>query len=249
MSAEGLISEKVCGICGEDCSGRPRTKDAKGQYYCMACYEDAKRRQKARASRPKPHARRPKPVDDGLDMLAALADAQDAAPAIEELRTCGGCNMPLDRGVVVCTRCGYNMSTGRRAPAPKVVAAAKPKKAPKSRSESRSAAATEVGTVVGALGVGLPVLILGGLFLMAMQNPEGALLYFAVQGLYAVVVAILVLVAAFRHSVGTGFMTLCVPFFALYFVYSVNQSPGLKLMFTISLVSGSMGAAFGRPGG
>ncbi len=35
---------KICVICGEDCSGRPRTKDPRGHYYCLTCYEQAKHR-------------------------------------------------------------------------------------------------------------------------------------------------------------------------------------------------------------
>ncbi len=36
--------KKICVICGEDCSGRPRTKDPRGHYYCLPCYEQAKRK-------------------------------------------------------------------------------------------------------------------------------------------------------------------------------------------------------------
>ena len=38
---------KICVICGEDCSNRPRTKDARGRYYCMACYEQQRQKQQA----------------------------------------------------------------------------------------------------------------------------------------------------------------------------------------------------------
>jgi membrane associated rhomboid family serine protease len=37
----GSASTKVCVICGEDCLNKPRTKDAKGRYFCKACYERA----------------------------------------------------------------------------------------------------------------------------------------------------------------------------------------------------------------
>jgi len=32
-------TEKLCVICGEDCSTRPRIKDKQGRYACRACYE------------------------------------------------------------------------------------------------------------------------------------------------------------------------------------------------------------------
>lgn len=46
--------EKVCKLCGEDCSDRKRVKDPKGSYYCRTCYEDAIRRIKARRAAQEP---------------------------------------------------------------------------------------------------------------------------------------------------------------------------------------------------
>ncbi len=37
--------QKPCGLCGEECAGRPRTKDSSGQYYHNECYANAKRAQ------------------------------------------------------------------------------------------------------------------------------------------------------------------------------------------------------------
>ncbi|MEM9082773.1 MAG: hypothetical protein AAGB34_04190 [Planctomycetota bacterium] len=34
------MSEKICRLCGEDCSDRPRIKDAKGHYACKACAKE-----------------------------------------------------------------------------------------------------------------------------------------------------------------------------------------------------------------
>jgi hypothetical protein len=45
-----------------------------------------------------------------------------------------------------------------------------------------------------------------------------------------------VVIAAFRESVGTGFLTLCVPFYALYFVFSVSESDTLKLLYASAVV-------------
>lgn len=41
-------NEKICGICGRDCSNDPRTKDPKGRYFHRSCYEEAARRQAER---------------------------------------------------------------------------------------------------------------------------------------------------------------------------------------------------------
>ena len=35
------VNQKVCRICGQDVSGKKRTKDAAGHYYCQPCYDAA----------------------------------------------------------------------------------------------------------------------------------------------------------------------------------------------------------------
>lgn len=45
---------KICGICGQDCSHMPRTKDTHGQYFCVGCYAVAVRRRTARRIHPAP---------------------------------------------------------------------------------------------------------------------------------------------------------------------------------------------------
>ncbi len=46
--------EKLCKLCGEDCSERKRVKDPKGSYYCRTCYENAIRRIKAKQAAQQP---------------------------------------------------------------------------------------------------------------------------------------------------------------------------------------------------
>src|SRR5437867_10526512 len=53
MAATG--GAKICVACGEDCSNRPRTKDAKGRYFCKPCYEKAVQHQRSAAA-PAPHS-------------------------------------------------------------------------------------------------------------------------------------------------------------------------------------------------
>ncbi len=105
------MSEKTCVLCGEDCSGKPRTKDARGRYYCQPCYDEAKRQvdaRKAAAAAPPP----PPPIAPGLGQQG-----------------CPGCGAPMTPGAVVCISCGYDVRKGE-AVAP-TVAAAKPSRAPK----------------------------------------------------------------------------------------------------------------------
>lgn len=75
-------SLKICVICGEDCSGRPRIKDSKGMYYCKSCHEEALRRKPARAEAappPKPEPELELPEDDGSGMMAEIIEQSEAA--------------------------------------------------------------------------------------------------------------------------------------------------------------------------
>ncbi len=59
---------KTCVICGEDCSGRPRTKDPKGRYYCLPCYERAKHKlEQKQAANSQPPPVPPVPADEDED--------------------------------------------------------------------------------------------------------------------------------------------------------------------------------------
>jgi hypothetical protein len=61
-------------------------------------------------------------------------------------------------------------------------------------------------------------------------NPTMLMASGAVAGLFAMGVQIAVLIAAFQESTGTGFLTLCVPFYVFYFVYGVSGSKTLKIL-------------------
>ena len=54
--------------------------------------------------------------------------------------------------------------------------------------------------------------------------------------LYTFTAHIIVVISAFRESVGTGFLTLCVPFYALYYVFSVSENDTLKLLYASAVV-------------
>lgn len=49
------------------------------------------------------------------------------------------------------------------------------------------------------------------------------------------VLSIVILVAAFKKSVGTGFLCLCIPFYIYFFVFARYQSPKKKLMISLWL--------------
>jgi hypothetical protein len=87
------------------------------------------------------------------------------------------------------------------------------------------------------------VAVLVGIFyFLGRQNSAFYAAMAAVLGLYMVATSILVLVAAFRDSVATGFMTMCIPFYVFYFVFKVNDNDTLKVLigFNILIYLGSM---------
>src|SRR5262245_56479338 len=120
---------KICGICGEDCSTRPRTKDAQGHYYCRDCYEKARQQKAAKpASAPAKAAAAParaipaaRPVapaepSDDFGLIDDLAMLESSAQVVETpaVETCGGCGAIVAPGTVVCTACGFNRKTGAK---------------------------------------------------------------------------------------------------------------------------------------
>ena len=121
LVGEGPL-EKICVICDEDCSGKPRTKDRHGRYYCAACYEKAIRAQREKRPEarrhPTPAAKEPAPALGMIDhnMMAEFADeaaaASESVPA-EATFNCPGCDQPLPLGTKICVNCGINVETGR----------------------------------------------------------------------------------------------------------------------------------------
>lgn len=92
------------------------------------------------------------------------------------------------------------------------------------------------------------LVVLGGLFALGFTNPKIALAFHLVQSIYGLIVGIAVIVTAFRESTGQGFMTMCIPCYALYFVYSVCDSALIKLLFSISILTGLAGLALPMEG-
>jgi hypothetical protein len=43
-------------------------------------------------------------------------------------------------------------------------------------------------------------------------------------------------IAAFREGAGTGFLSLCIPFYALYFVFKIHDNDTLKVLYGVAFV-------------
>lgn len=86
--------------------------------------------------------------------------------------------------------------------------------------------------------IGVVLVTLGILYFLGQQNEAMMMGFVLVAVLFYMTVHIMVLVAAFRESVGTGFLTLCVPFYAIYFVSKVSESQTLKILYTAAIIVG-----------
>jgi hypothetical protein len=139
---------------------------------------------------------------------------------------CPSCGTPLPRGAVLCTACGYNLATRQRTVAGRPAALGKPA-APQYDTPWYKTAYPYLALVF---------LVLGVLYFLGRQNPAMMLAFIGTAALYTLTAHIIVVVAAFRESVGTGFLTLCIPFYALYFVFKVSDNDTLKVLYTAAVI-------------
>jgi membrane associated rhomboid family serine protease len=107
---------KICVVCREDCSDRPRTQDSKGRYYCKPCYERALmhyREKKAAAARGQRQQPAPEVRADLIGLTDEGAATSQPPAAAEPGAVCPSCDRPLPAGSKVCVECGINVETGR----------------------------------------------------------------------------------------------------------------------------------------
>ncbi len=219
------MPEKICIVCGEDCSSKPRTKDARGRYYCTPCYQRAAKPRKSSTASVGAGASGllPPESSDDLDWLKDALPAGSGGGGLP----CPGCGAPLDSGAVLCMSCGYNMQTGSTLQV-KTYAAPKERRVPSFASGALMHPAMGFIAALATYGIFAAV---------AVSSGEGGMLAFAGwHGIYSLIIAIVVLVAAFRESIAQGFLTLCVPFYVLYFVFAVADSSWVRWLYGANLL-------------
>jgi hypothetical protein len=146
-------------------------------------------------------------------------------PPTPTAANCPNCHAPLSRGAAVCLKCGYNLVTGQRSQSRTGVGAGRP-----------AAAASEGWATNPSVWAGILIGVFGLLYVFARTSPVGAMVFVGLALLFYLGISITVLVFAFKESAGTGFMTLCIPFYALYFVYGLNDNPMLKALYSVALL-------------
>ncbi len=99
---------KICAVCGEDCSDRPRVKDKAGRYYCKPCEAKAAARSGfAAVAASAGTTATTMLAADGVDDIIPI---EDAHVAVE--KACPVCMLRISADAVVCVHCGYDERKG-----------------------------------------------------------------------------------------------------------------------------------------
>ncbi len=102
--------DKICGICHQDCSDRPRVKDQRGRYFCKACAMAHAGRAGPRAAATAEPDERPYNLDDAEPGASPLPiEMLDHA---ERSTPCPACMHSMPPGAKVCVACGYHVEKG-----------------------------------------------------------------------------------------------------------------------------------------
>jgi hypothetical protein len=160
-------------------------------------------------------------------LVVASTGARIAVPPAQQASasSCPSCGAALSRGAVLCVQCGYNLSTRQRMVASKAVAPGKP-----SSNQWETAWYQTAYPYIGAL-----VVVLGLLYMWGRTNERAMVAFAGIGGVYCLIVHIIVVIAAFKDGTGTGMLALCVPFYALYYVFK-EDNPTLKALYCVAIV-------------
>lgn len=218
MASASEPGEKICALCQRDCSKRPRTKDDDGRYYCRECVERLKQARRQPAQNAGAPAAPPVSAsvealldDTSIDLLAEVVEETASAPAL-----------------TAAPPVSPNVTRGQRVTAP-------PTAVPSYEDREFNFKIPEFVKRPWFTFL-VPAVVLGLLFDHARTNPSSASLFLGPLFLFVSAVWIIILVEAFRDGIVTGLLTLFLPFYVLYYVLSVNESPHIKALFAVSLI-------------
>ncbi|MEX2217954.1 MAG: hypothetical protein WD749_04270 [Phycisphaerales bacterium] len=206
---------KICVKCNQDCSGKPRSKDAQGRYICKACLDGLKARKEGAAPPAKPAPARgraavaPPPVDEGSVLSNLLADAPDPCPS---------CASPMPPGAVLCNFCGFNKASGQ-AVRTQVSRASKEKK-------TRAGPAFEFTPMwTGVIAIGLQAALLAA----SLAVPGMVLAFLLVYFIVSISAFITLIVCCVKdQNIGWLIASLLIPFVVFFYVFGVSERGHLK---------------------
>ena len=121
------MSDSTCAKCGGAfAEGAKRFRDKRGRSFCAACAEVLR----------KPRASEPAPEGDGYalaDEPKIVGGASSGVGPMRDLTACPSCGGAMIRSDIICTKCGFNRESGRRAGASGDESGDQPRPAPKRR--------------------------------------------------------------------------------------------------------------------
>lgn len=233
MANSGEAQAKICTACGENVSGKARTKDARGRYFCKPCYEQAAARARPTPATARAAARAAVATDDEADILAGLSGGSTTPGAAQALKACPGCRGGMAADAVICTNCGFDFRTGKKTQM-KISQTTAEQRA---KGQRGGAGLGLPGFLTNPVAVGLGLFAFFGVLVMvALTTPALAGPAVIVFVLCAAAVQIWLLATAFLDSVTQGLLTLCVPFYAIYYAFVRNENPHLKAAYAAALI-------------
>lgn len=239
---------KVCFICHEDCSTRPRTKDAQGRYACKACLDQALSRTTPTASSAPPRPDTPNsPSRPGPASIPADADfspSHEGDPVLDAIieseqskfgPPCESCGIVLPKGTVVCTRCGYSRVSNRNVRTRIVAAPREKRQGPDIRAVLSSISPwTHFGLAAG---------IILGLVVLGSINVAFIVAAMVLLGVYSIVATVALIASAFldeRHIWGiillVSWLFLIGLFVNLFYAAFKCERPHIKTAFIGSII-------------
>lgn len=225
---------KPCVICGRDCTGQPRIKDAQGRYSHQACLQKRQAAQgkpsPADPAKPPPAAK-PKPrtpaAPAGGVMIDLVDEALQSAPVL-----CENCGKSRPKNAVLCTHCGFNAESGKALR----TRVEKPKKEKVDKAPRGGPLIN--GKLIMTVGL-LPMLATAGL---TFVHPAWFFAFYAVAGLINTIAWILAIFDPLRdRSVGWCVVNALAPFhmylLTLYYVFTRSSSEVLRALWTLVVLS------------
>lgn len=260
MAAETTAPKKVCVNCGDDVSGKPRTKDPEGKYYCAGCYGKlqaaAAKPPQAAAAKPAngvangapkvampqavkpgdplhPHSEGPIPIAPSDDVMSRLA-AEAVAATSEQ---CPNCHRPWRKNSTLCTYCGFNSASGKQISTKVLRAEVTKEDKQYERGRAGGGGMFASGLLSSGTGValvlGIPLAI--GLILGVVEPALFAVSAIIIIAL-GVVVWIWTLVDAFQAGAVHGVCCLLVPIYSTVYVLFITESSRLKAAWLVNVV-------------
>ncbi|MGH7132421.1 MAG: hypothetical protein ACREJO_10800 [Phycisphaerales bacterium] len=253
---------KVCVVCKQDCSNRPRNKDEQGRYTCQDCAKKlatagASRGGSASAAPPKAvvkatssggapavavpakqAAGRGSGGDDGIyrlaaDPLPAYLFEEKAVELTAEQETCQNCGHVMRKSHVICIKCGHNKQNHKTLHT--VL------KRPEVLKEAKARRVTMGEVFNSAYCLGAIALVTIGLviWMVGSSGDKGNndfVIAYAVAGLYTLIAGVIIIVAAFMTSLVDGLLVLFLPVYSLYWALAKCESGFVKALYWSSVL-------------